>query len=44
MKDMFIREGWIKKEEPSVKRLLIIEQSLAEFTRPGLELTQIKRE
>jgi hypothetical protein len=42
--DAFIEKGWIAKGNPAGKHLYITEKGQKEFTKMGLDLSQIKSE
>lgn len=42
--EQFIDKGWIAKEQPGDKHFFITDKGEKEFTKLGLDLTQIKSE
>ncbi|AZB32201.1 ArsR family transcriptional regulator [Chryseobacterium bernardetii] len=42
--EQFVEKGWIAKENPADRHYYITEKGQEEFTRMGLDLSQIKTE
>lgn len=42
--EQFIEKGWIAKEKPADKHFYITETGLVEFTKLGIDLSQIQSE
>lgn len=42
--ETFIEKGWIQKTNPADKHFFITEKGQKEFTKLGLDMTQIKSE